>query len=356
MAYTKLVAANRNELLGIGYMWNTKRFSSNCFGIFLIVMFTVLVPSCTLESQKQSSQYWLSASAFSAATGKLLFMTNSGLNNSSNRYCLSVWNPNDTVQTIFPIDPDPFDFAWVPGQDAFVVTHSDRISFFEKDQIGSGYLGTSISCPIAYIYMYCSWSPNGRLLAVNSYEITEPNARHKLALFDRKTGDFTMTQITTNHLPYVWRDNSSLFTTLANTIREVNIDSGRPLIGNEYKLVSEPSWFYGVFGQKPLILQGKTVKLGERDLACLQQGNKRAILATPTLIFVVDSKNNLIVFDEHGNEIARTIADREIRFGAVGEDHNTVYGISGTKVLRISVRDGRIHMEKVCDLTYGISR
>jgi hypothetical protein len=136
-----------------------------------------------------------------------------------------------------------------------------------------------------------------------------------------------------------------------DTICRVNVSLTSPVIENIVHLDSEPTWFFGVVDEKPIVLHGDTIKLGEINLFSQQNTGKRSIISTDNKVFVSQSKKNLMVFDGNGVELSRVHLEYSIRFGSIGEDANTVYGLDGLDVLRISEVNRNIKIEKVANLT-----
>jgi hypothetical protein len=109
--------------------------------------------------------------------------------------------------------------------------------------------------------------------------------------------------------------------------------------------------FYGLFDNQILIQKDKKIMLGNKILVELSMSRRDTLITTDELIFVFASPTNLLVFDHKGHELARTDPKRSIRFGSIShEDPHVVYGVSGSKLLRICLDNGRLVIQEVGDL------
>jgi len=124
--------------------------------IFIIAICLISLSGCLLTNANMvSSEYFLSLEGYSSKTNNLLFHARTHIDGILDSNFLAYYNIcTGHTNYLFPMSEPPFDFSWQPGQDAFIVTHGDRISIFEKSDSYDKYLGKSIQCPIKYIYIH----------------------------------------------------------------------------------------------------------------------------------------------------------------------------------------------------------
>jgi len=244
----------------------------------------------------------------------------------------------------------PFDFAWAPGKNLFVTTHRDRMILYQKNAEG-GYNGTAIRCPVDFMYTFFSWNPKGVLLAVNCFD--HKTSGRRLGLYELKEEMFVMSDIVIDLRPLIWKDDSTLYAMKDDKVLEVKLESGTLSLARTIPIEKEVSQFYGMYDDQALILvwKDKQIKLGNKTLVELDRSDTNRVVATPIAIFVSVSPTDLVVFDHKGREINRTNPGRTIKFGSIGKDPNTVYGLAGSMLLRVSVENGNLNIEEVVDLS-----
>jgi hypothetical protein len=254
------------------------------------------------------------------------------------------------MHLLYPTDSSPFDFAWAPGQAVFVVTDFDRMTLFHKDASDDGYSGTAIQCPVNFMYTYCSWNPKGELLAVNCYDL-ERASGHRLGLYDLKEEKFVISDIVIDHRTLVWENDTTLFVTNDyDNIVEVSLEYGTPKLARTIPVEEGFMLFYGMFDDRPLLQTYEGIRLGDKILIELDQpGFKFRVAATKMAIFVSASPTELVVFDRSGREVDRTNPGKLIRFGSP-RDQNTVYALTDSTLLRVSVENETLNIHTVCDL------
>ena len=318
----------------------------------ILSVFTIIISSsCLMTHPQEHDRYLLAKGGFSPNTTRILFSLQRSNESSTNDVYLGIYDLlTRNGKYLFPITPNPFDYAWEPEKDAFVVTHGDRITFFESKDSNGTYVGESVRCPVNFNYMYCSWSPDGNWLAVNAYNLVDASG-NKLCLFNPATATFQVTEIATGYHAPFWQDRNTLYVSDMNVIKEVKITSGVPQVTKTFNLRTESTWFYGIVGERPLTLYKNILQLGETELLTLDYSRRGAVLWTGTYIFVAQTQNNLVVFDDKGREVCRTNPGQLIRFGSIGENLSTVYGVAGNMLFHLSVQDNSIRIEKICDLS-----
>jgi len=244
-----------------------------------------------------------------------------------------------------------FDWAWVPGQDAFVVVGSDRMILYRRDTDGQ-FTGTAVSCPVDFFYIRCSWDPNGRWLAVMCNDLRIGRGGFKLGLYDLQNESYALSTIAMKPRRPFWKDHATLYLTNEDgDLDEVTVDSAAPLVARTIPMAKKVGWVYGMVDDQALTWAwDKQLRLGDRTLASLDKAMRLAALGTETCIFVASASTNLSVFDRKGREISRLDPGRMIRLGPVGKDPNTVYGLDGSTLLRISLNDGALRVKELCDL------
>jgi hypothetical protein len=265
---------------------------------------------------------------------------------------LAVYDENKKLATyLSPITPGPFDFTWAPTKDLFVVTHGDKVSLFRKGDPGSVYNGTAIRCPLNVNYTYCAWNASGDWLAVNCYPLEQKAPGHKLGLYNLLQEKFVISDIVIDHRPLVWKNDTTLYVTNGDSVIEVLIDSGIPTSGQTTPLEEGMGLFYGILDGQPLVQKDKKVRLGNKTLVELDRHSRNGIIRTETYIFVSASPSRLCVFDKKGRELTRANPETTIQFGPVGKDPNMVYGLAGSTLLRISLENGVLKVQKLVDLS-----
>jgi hypothetical protein len=299
---------------------------------------------------QRSYSYSLSRGGYSPSVHTLLFATTCSVGKSQMRRFLGTYDDEKgLVKYLFPMNPQFFDFAWVPGQAEFVVTHGDGMVLFHKDASPDGYGGEAIRCPTNLQYNQCSWSPTGRWLAVGCYN-TENASGPKLGLYESKKEQFMLSDISIDHSAPIWKDDTTLYTTKEGDAMEVRLQSGVPTVVRTFPIGQGQVLFLGMIREQPLIETEKGVALAERILAEVDQIDARRILTTQTAIFVSTSPTNLSVFDHEGRLTAKINPGKVIFFGPVGKDPSTVYGLANSTLLYIHVEDGSVIVQEVCDL------
>ncbi|MHC4463933.1 MAG: hypothetical protein ACYS30_21235 [Planctomycetota bacterium] len=330
-------------------------------GILILLAIVICDSSCGDSRTQGSYSYRLSRGAYSPDENSLLFNVydaNSLLlairhfdSGEANTF-LAVYDVEKRLaKFLFPIDPPVFDFAWVPGQGEFVVTHGDRMTLFQKDADGD-YRGTAIACPVDLSYTRCSWNPKGEWLAVNCNDLRKGTGR-KLGLYELKEERFVMSDIVIDHRPLLWwEDDSTLYAPKSDKVLEVELESGAPRLIRTIPIKKGMIRFHGMFDDKPLISKMTKIALGNRTLVRLDDlARNRQVITTKKAIFVSASSTKLVVFDHKGREINRMNPGRKIQFGPVGKDPNTVYGLDGSMLLRVSLENGSLNIEEVVDLS-----
>lgn len=325
--------------------------------IFLFsAIFNLMLTLTSCSSQNYNNKtidYKLSIRGFYPEENKLLFIAHVPKNMIfyNREYLLGVCDINK-CHIKYILSPPPLDFSWQPGRDTFVVTNGDRISLFEssKNDPNETYVGINIQCPINFNYTFCAWSPDGKWLAVNSYDLMSEKG-YKLNMFNQDTGKFIITDIGIGSLPPIWKDNNNLYVSSENNILELNMISETPQIVKTFNLRTKPTWFYGIVDGKPLFLQQNKLYLGETELINLDYSSKGSVIWTGTYIFVAQNRNNFLVFNNKGKEECHINPGQIIRFGSIGEDSSIVYCTVGSKLLRISMKGKSIHLDEICDLS-----
>jgi len=154
-----------------------------------------------------------------------------------------------------------------------------------------------------------------------------------------------------SHLSPIWKNNDTIYVSEANIIKEIYVVSGKPKIIKTINTKNEPLLFYGVIDEQPLLLLHNTLMYGDTPLISLVSSRRYGIIWTGEYIFISETPSSLLIYDAKGNKICQTNPGRLIRFGSIGEDTSTVYGVSGSTLLRLSVKDNSIHIDEICDLS-----
>lgn len=258
----------------------------------------------------------------------------------------------------YPTGTAFFDWAWVPGQEAFVVAGSDRMVLYRKDASG-GFSGAAISCPVDTLYLFCSWDPKGRWLAVTCNDVRIGKGGFKLGLYDLKEDRYVMTNTAMKPRRPVWEDGSRFY---INTDRGVLTPDGGvkemrlsprmpvPMLWRTVPLEEGVSRFYGVIDGQPLTRKDKEIRLGDKTLAELDLASDRRVAITETTIFVSASSTNVIAFDRNGREVGKANPGRVIHLGPSGKDPDIVYGLTGSLLQYVCRGKDTVDVRDICDL------
>ena len=328
-------------------MWKKINISHQTFGL---VLFVVVMSSSSLRAAQASwPSFKLSKGGYSPTANTLLFALRSDFNELKG-YGLATYNEKTNSIRLLssPTDTGPFDFAWVPGKEAFVVTQGDRMTLYQKDSSSDDYNGTAIRCPIDFFYMHCSWSPNGKRLAVICLDLK--TSSRKLGLYQyQEQKFFVTTKLDIDYRFVVWGHDGLLYATSGDKILAVELKAKKPRIVRTIPLKERLTSFYCMFGDRPLYQTYEEVRLGDKKLIELDQPVKFRVAATKMAIFVAASPTELVVFDRSGREVDRIDPGKSIRFGSP-RDQNSVYALTDSTLLRISVENETLNIHKVCDL------
>ncbi len=320
------------------------------FGVSMLLLFVVFGASCRDSKTHESCFYRLSRGGYSPSTNTFLLAIHADFGKLQKVIILVTYNEEKRLlKHLFPMSPGPFDFAWAPGQAAFVMTHGNRMTLFRKDISDLSYRGTAIRCPVDFSYTFCSWNPKGEWLAVNCFDLRKPSG-HRLGLYKLKEEKFVISDIVIDHRPLVWKNDAALYASNGDSVVEVKLESGAPKLVRTIPIEKGVSFFYGIFDDQALVQKNKKIKLGTKTLVELDQARRYGAITTKTTIFVSASSTNLVVFDHKGREIDRTNPKSAIHLGSIGKDPNTVYGLSDSSLLRICVEDGDLNIQEVCEL------
>ena len=320
------------------------------FGVSMLLLFVAFGASCGDSKTHEPLSYRLSREGYSPSTNTFLLAIHADFGELQKHTILATYNKEKRLlKHLFPISPGPFDFAWAPGQAAFVVTHSDRMTLFRKDISGLSYRGTAIRCPVDFSYTFCSWNPKGEWLAVNCFDLRKPSG-HGLGMYKLKEEKFVISDIVIDHRPLVWKNDATLYASNGDSVVEVKLVSGAPRLVRTIPIEKGALFFYDIFDDHALVQKNKNIKLGTKTLVELDRDRRYGVITTKTTIFVSASSTNLVVFDHKGREIDRTNPKSTIRLGSIGKDPNTVYGLSDSSLLRICVEDGGLNIQEVCEL------
>jgi len=158
---------------------------------------------------------------------------------------------------------------------------------------------------------------------------------------------FVMTDIDMQIASYlVWKDSETLYVWSGENIVEVMLQqSGTPQIVRTIPVGKGVGMFYGICAGEPLVDRDDKLRLGTKVLLAEDAG----ALVTNTCIFA-STASHVIVFDHMGCETARTRTEKTVVLGSIGGDQNTVYGLSGSRILRISQENGSVNIRELCDL------
>jgi hypothetical protein len=276
----------------------------------------------------------------------LLSVTGRSLSN----HFLATFNTEEgSLKFLFPLTHTFFDFAWVLGKPAFVVTHGDGMILFEKDDSPDGYGGTAIRCPTRFSYTFCSWSPKRRWLATTCTG-SEERTGTVLGLYAWRTEKFVVTDIPVGYGTPIWQDEATVYVTKDNCVMKVRLDSGVPKVVRTIAFRKEVAFFFGMFGGRPLAQMRTKLRLGRKTLAERGTAYRYRVVATQTAIFVSVSAMELVAFDHQGRQIDRTNPRRLIHLGSVGDNPDTIYGLAGGALMRVCLERGHLNIQQVCDL------
>ncbi len=339
-------------------MWKKIKMSHHTFSLMLLVV-VMCGSSCKDAKPNVACSYRLSRGGYSPSAHTFLFVVTVDRDVSLKAFglgekasWLATYNKEKrtVMYLLYPTDSSPFDFAWAPGQAVFVVTDFDRMTLFHKDASDDGYSGMAIQCPVNFMYTSCSWNSTGELLAVNCYDL-ERAFNNKLGLYDLKEEKFVISDIVIDHRTLVWENDTTLFVTNDfDNIVEVSLESGTPKSARTIPVEEGLMLFYGMFDDRPLLQTYEGIRLGDKILIELDQpGFKFRVAATKMAIFVSASPTELVVFDRSGREVDRTNPGKLIRFGSP-RDQNTVYALTDSTLLRVSIENETLNIHTVCDL------
>lgn len=300
---------------------------------------------------QESWSYGLRWGGYSPIAKTLLFTaTQRGVDLPSQRFLGTYDEEKELIRYLPPTTRVPLDFAWIPGKTAFVVTHRDGMTIFQMDASGKGCSGTAIECPTDFIYNHCAWSPTGRWLAVNCYDI-EMAAGPVLGLYSVVEKKFVKSNIPSgNRLP-IWKDDSTVYVTNNGDVAEVRLDAQEPKITRTVSFGGDLVCFFWMSEEQALVQMGKKILLGGTTLAELDQVDSRRVIATGTTIFVSPSPTSAVVFDAKGREVARTETEELTLFGSVGTESTMVFGLRGSNLLYIHAEGARLDIKNLCDLS-----
>lgn len=320
-------------------------------GLMLVILLTC-GSSCRDSEPDSSISFRIFPDGYSSTLDTFLFRVSPNARDPLKDSFLATYNKGTgLVQSlVHPLHPGPVGAAWVPGRAAFVVTHGERTSLFERDRAGRGYTGRALPCPLGPVYGSCSWSPEGRWLAVTCVDRDDPSWSRKLGVYDLQRNTFVLSDITAKFQLPLWKDNTTLLVMRGDEVVEVTVESGPPKITATVPIQEGADWFYGMFNGQALVWRGKKVCLGPRTLIGFEEMRTSSVLPTETTIFVAASTTNLVAFDRQGREIGRTDPGRMIQFGPIAEDPNTVYGLANSTLVQVSIENGQLSVRDLCDL------
>lgn len=238
------------------------------------------------------------------------------------------------------------DFGWIPGEERFVSTHPNMIVLFHKESAGNRYVGTALKCPGNVIYLYCSWNPEGKWLAVKCFDYNTSN--HVVGIYDSTENEFRLTRIAVQqHL--VWKDNTTLYALSNNNVVEAKLEKGNlELVGTIAKY-DRAGAFHGIIHGQAVVEKYEDVMLGENSLFSVKRPGGCEVAVTQDTIFIT-VKSVLVAFDHSGREIDRIDPKRIVHFGPVDSKNNQVFGVSGSTLLSIQVSKNGINIEDILEL------
>ena len=298
-----------------------------------------------------STSFRLAREGYSSTSKTLLIVARDDTGDPPKSPWLVMYNAatGSVERLAIPQNSAPCTFAWAPGRTAFIVTHYEGMTLFQKDASCHGYAPTAIRCPTGFLYTHCSWSPKGEWFAVNCVD-RENITRGRLGLYSLESKKFVRTRLDIDHREVLWRSDGLLHATDNDKVLAVRLEGGKPVVVRSMPLEGELTLFYGMFGGQPLFQAFDEIRLGNRTLTALDRPVKFRVIATETTAFIAASSTQLVAFDQEGHEIARINPAKAIVLGSLGEDPNTVYGLADSVLLRISVKDRSLKIQEICDL------
>lgn len=318
----------------------------------MFLAFLAYAPLWTNECAyaQESWSYGLRWGGYSTSARTLLFTaTQSGSEGPTQRFLGTYDEEKKSLKYLSPTSRIPLDFAWIPGKTAFVVTHRDGMTLFQADASSDGYGGTAIECPTDFIYNHCAWSPTGRWLAVNCYNL-ERASKPVLGLYSPAEKKFMMSGIPSDNRIPIWRDDATVYVTSNGDVGEVRLEAKAPRMARTILSEEDLTLFYGLFEGRALVLMDKKVLLGETTLAELDQADSRRVIAAETTIFVSPSPTHVVAFDRKGRELGKAETEGTILFGSIGRESNAVFGLRGSLLLCVRAEGSHLEIKDVCDL------
>ena len=243
-----------------------------------------------------------------------------------------------------------FDFAWAPGRAEFLVTDSSSLVLFcqseGKDEAVLS--GVAVAAPVNWFYTFCSWSERGSWAAVHCSGMDEP-FDERLGLYNAKDRTFQITKIEYGlFAPCLWKDDQTLFVPNENELLEVSLDKGTPQIAKRLP-VEHPgrdhvlAFVNGEF----LMEENGCFRLGENELVSLDEKTVTCCIATQQYLFVSTSESEVLVTDLRKRTVLRAKSARPIAYWARGKEADTVFGVAGDQLLRISCKDDKVLIETI---------
>ena len=176
-------------------------------GLMLVILLAS-GSSCRDSEPDSSVSFKILPGGYSSTLDTFLFRVSPNARDPLKGSFLATYNKDiGLVQPlILPLEPGPVGIAWIPGRAAFVVAHGEHISFFEGNGAGGGYTGRALPCPLGLVYGQCSWSPEGRRLAVACVDLSDPSWSRKLGVYDLQEEAFVLSDITVKFQLPLWKD------------------------------------------------------------------------------------------------------------------------------------------------------
>ncbi len=315
------------------------------------------------DSDSMKCSYRFSKGAYAANMKKLLFAVECDMGELGAGSWLAIYDEERGAATHLPCSTGdrPGGFAWVPGRNMFVLTYGGKhISLFRSDDTsGDGYTGMPIQCPMGILYTVCSWNPGGTQLAVICFNLGRGSVLRRLGFYDLESEKFVISEIDGGTPPLLWRDDTTLHVKKDNTILEVKLKSGTPRLVRTIPLEDDVMYFDGIIGDQLLVGTDRLLKLGNKTLIELDRADGSRVIRTQTAIFAFvlsNSSTTVVVFDHKGHEICRSNPSKIIRSVTIGKDPNTLYGLSDSMLLRITLEDKKVNIEEVADLGDSIEK
>jgi len=253
---------------------------------------------------------------------------------------------------LLPTATSLFDVAWIPGKSAFIVTHGDRMTLYRRDA-GGTFAGTAVPCPVDFLYVYCSWNPEGRWLALMCSDIRIGKGGFKLGLYDRKRNRYVGGTIVMEPVRPVWKDNATVYVLTDRGLAEVRVETPlhAPAIMRIIPLQTGVSQFYGMFEALPLTRQGKEIRLGNSTLAELDHASDVRVAMTDTTIFISASPSRLLAFNRQGHNVAALDPGSTIQLGPAAGAPPRAYGLVDSRLLCVTLDGTTLRTEELCDLS-----